>query len=193
MARTSVTHPLQVDAFPLGMGYVGMTLCPGRKGPSLNGPDWDRDLGLDLHMILAWGASLVISLTERDEMQRLGVSDLDDAVPKAGMEWLHLPIPDTGIPDVTWIDCWERSSTRIHQLLDDGHRIVIHCKAGLERTALVATLLQCDYGVDMASALATVARTRAGAGPLPHQHRWLERNRRDAIGQPARVADQRDR
>lgn len=41
--RNSITHPLKIDSFPLAEGMVGMTLCPGRKGPSLSGANWNRD------------------------------------------------------------------------------------------------------------------------------------------------------
>ena len=44
-ARTSLTHPLQIAAIPLPAGGVlGVTFCPGKKGDSLHGAPWDRDL-----------------------------------------------------------------------------------------------------------------------------------------------------
>ena len=54
--RTSTTHPLKIDGFPLASGTVGMTLCPGRRGPSISGPDWDRDLAADVAPLFRkWG------------------------------------------------------------------------------------------------------------------------------------------
>lgn len=172
--RTSETHPLQIDGFPLASGWVGMTLCPGRKGPSVSGGDWCRDLTADVERLRDWGATIVVSLTEQLEMARLGVSELGYAVRKAGMISLHLPIPDTGEPGPTWLAQWRNASPTIHQELANGGRVVVHCRAGLERTALVAALVQCEHGVDLDTALDTIAVSRRGARPLPIQRRWLE-------------------
>lgn len=174
MVRTSPTHPLMIDSFPLGSGVVGMTLCPGRIGPSISGGDWDRDLEVDVGRMRDWGATIVVSLTENEEMARLRVGNLGSAVNAAGMQWLHLPIRDVGTPELTWVDQWRDASPRIHQELANGGRIVIQCRAGLERTALVAALLLCEHGQNLDTALGVIASTREGAGPLPNQRRWLE-------------------
>jgi ADP-ribosyl-[dinitrogen reductase] hydrolase len=172
--RTSETHPLMIDGFPLGSGIVGMTLCPGRKGPSLSGSDWDRDLDADVSRMRDWGATIVVSLTEDKELVRLRVGDLASAVNAAGMQWLHLPVPDVGTPGPTWLDRWHEASPTIHLELAKGGRVVIHCRAGLERTAMVAALVQCEHGRDLKTALSVIAAARHGAGPLPNQQRWLE-------------------
>jgi ADP-ribosyl-[dinitrogen reductase] hydrolase len=171
--RTSTTHPLKIDGFPLASGMVGMTLCPGRRGPSKSGPDWDRDLAADVAALRDWGAKIVVSLTETDEMARLGASGMGTALQAIGIRWLHLPIPDTQAPEAGWHTAWRRVSPQMHQALEAGGRIVIHCKAGLERTALAAALLQCERGESLGHALKVVAEARRGAGPLPHQRRWL--------------------
>jgi len=163
-----------IDGFPLASGFVGMTLCPGRKGPSISGPDWERDLDADIQRMRDWGATIVVTLTENAEMAQLGVSDLGSAIREAGMEWVHLPIPDTGQPGAIWLEQWSVASPTIHQELTTGGRVVIHCKAGLERTALVAALLQWEYGEDLDRAFSVIAAARAGAFPLPNQRQWLE-------------------
>jgi hypothetical protein len=52
--RTSASHPLRIDALPAGSagGQIGITFCPGKKGPSASGYDWDRDLEQDFHDLL---------------------------------------------------------------------------------------------------------------------------------------------
>lgn len=54
--RTSVSHPLRVEALtvPGTAGVIGMTICPGKKGASLYGPPWERDLAIDLRAVSAW-------------------------------------------------------------------------------------------------------------------------------------------
>lgn len=172
--RNSLTHPLAIDSFPLAAGRVGMTLCPGRKGPSASGADWDRDLAADMAALKGWGAKIVVSLTESAEMHHLQVGGMEDALRAAGIRWLHLPIPDTEAPEPHWHAAWRKAAPQLHQVLDAGGRMVIHCRAGMERTALAAALLQCERGESLQSALAVIAKARRGAGPLPHQRRWLE-------------------
>lgn len=172
--RTSDTHPLIIDSFDLARGKVGMTLCPGRKGPSTLGEDWNRDLAADVARLKLWKADIVVSLTEAGEMDRLRIGDMEGALRDSGMRWLHLPVPDTQAPEPKWHANWQRVSPVIHQRLEAGGRVVIHCKAGLERTALVAALLQCERGESVATSLRLIAGARESARPLPHQRLWLE-------------------
>lgn len=172
--RTSATDPLAIDGFDLARGRVGMTICPGRKGPSISGADWNRDLAADVAALRRWKTDIVISLTETDEMARLGTGDMAAALRQAGIEWLHLPIRDVSAPTPDWHAGWRSVSACVHQRLEAGGRVVIHCKAGLERTAVVAALLQCERGERLDHALRVIGQARAGAGPLPHQRRWLE-------------------
>jgi hypothetical protein len=44
IARTSISHPIRVDELPLSNGMLGLTFCPGKKGSSLSGAPWDRDI-----------------------------------------------------------------------------------------------------------------------------------------------------
>ena len=46
--RDSVNSPLQISELPVSNGVLGLTLCPGKHGDSLNGAPWTRDLALDV-------------------------------------------------------------------------------------------------------------------------------------------------
>lgn len=163
-----------IDGFDLARGKVGMTLCPGRQGASSLGGPWHRDLVADVQRLKQWKADVVISLTGTDEMRRLNVGDMGQAMREAGILWLHQPIPDTQAPPNGWHADWRRVSSVVHQRLEVGGRVVIHCKGGLERTAIVAALLQCERGENLDTSLGVIAKARKGASPLPHQYRWLE-------------------
>lgn len=171
--RTSQKHPLQINDFALAGGHVGMTLCSGRKDPSLYGSDWNRDLKLDIDLVKIWGADIVISLVEAKEMEDFHVIELSSLLGRAGIIWCHLPIRDAMEPDHNWYAQWCQQAPHFHQCLERGGRILIHCKAGLERTAIAAALLQCERGESLEHALGTIAKCRANAGPLPHQKAWL--------------------
>ena len=64
MKKTSETHPLRIDAVPVGHlgGQIGMTLCPGKRDALALSGEWERDLDADFAEIAEWGASVVVSL-----------------------------------------------------------------------------------------------------------------------------------
>ena len=53
MAKISMTDPIQVTKInhPGQLGKIGVSICPGKKSPSVFGGMWDRDLELDLTAI----------------------------------------------------------------------------------------------------------------------------------------------
>jgi len=107
MSRTSLTHPLRIDAHPLAAGTLGLTFCPGKHGDSLTGDPWARDLDTDLAAIKAWGADLVVTLMQRHEFDLLHVPDLPERVRALGMDWSHLPIRDVDIPAAPFDSLWD--------------------------------------------------------------------------------------
>ena len=66
MARTSLTHPLEIASLQpgLGLGRIGVTFCPGKKDRHAMTGGWDRDLGMDLDAVAGWGASTIVTLLE---------------------------------------------------------------------------------------------------------------------------------
>jgi len=98
LVRTSITHPLRIDELPLGNGRLGITFCPGKKGDSVFGAAWDRDLELDMDAIKGWGANAVLSLIEDHEFEMLGVPKLGEAVKARGIDWFHFPVRDLDVP-----------------------------------------------------------------------------------------------
>ena len=58
MIRTSENDPLRIAELPLGKGFVGLTLCPGKKDKeAMTGP-CRRSLEADLQVIKDWGAGI---------------------------------------------------------------------------------------------------------------------------------------
>ena len=121
--RTSDSHPLMIDSFDLARGKVGMTLCPGRQGPSTLGGPWHRDLAADVQRLKLWKTDIVISLTETDEMARMNVADMGRAMREAGILWLHLPIRDTQAPPTGWHADWQRLSGAVHHRRYHPYRV----------------------------------------------------------------------
>ena len=87
--RTSLSHPLQIAEVRPGAGHgrIGITFCPGKKQPGALTGAWDRDLGLDLDTIHAFGASALVTLIEDHEIADLAVHGIGEEVVRRHMDW----------------------------------------------------------------------------------------------------------
>ncbi len=70
--RTSISDPIQIPTLSAAIGRIGVSFCPGKRGPAFAGFDWRRDLAVDLDAVRDWGAAAVISLIEDHEIEFLG-------------------------------------------------------------------------------------------------------------------------
>lgn len=173
MIRTSLTHPIRVDALPVSGGLLGLTFCPGKHGDSLTGAPWARDLEADLAALKAWGTSLVVTLMERYEFDLLRVPDLDLRIAAHGIAWSHLPIPDQGVPGLAFAEVWPQVRAELLSRLAVGEHTVLHCRGGLGRTGLVAAMLLIETGIVPDDAIRSVRSVRPRAIETAEQARFV--------------------
>ena len=178
MVRTSITHPLRIDALPVANGRLGITFCFGKQGDSTFGSAWARDLDLDMDAIKAWGAGAVVTLIEDHEFELLSVPRLGEAVNAHGMKWHRFPIRDMATPKPEAMERWHALSPQLHQILERGGRVVVHCRGGLGRAGTIAALLLTERGRSAPDAIEDVRSVRPGAIETPEQERWLARHAR---------------
>ncbi len=162
------TRALLIADVPVASGRIGIAVAPGRNDMP------GRELAADLDAVAAWGAAAVVTLVEEDELRLLGIADLGDEVRARGMDWLHRPIADYGVPDATFEADWIETGRRLRGLLESGSDIFIHCRGGLGRSGSVAVRLLVECGIDPDAALATVRAARPGAVETPDQERWAK-------------------
>lgn len=157
--------PLHIDAVtvPTG-GTLGLVHCPGRCDHL-----WHRDISADLDAIEAWGAAMMVTLVERAELEQLGVETLPHLVADRSFRWLNLPIPDMGLPTVEA----EAAFSDIHDALQRGDRVLLHCAAGLGRTGTVAASLLVDSGMAAKSAIELVRASRPGTIETAAQEAYI--------------------
>ncbi len=173
---TSDRNPLQIDAVPVPgtPGLIGMTLCPGKKDPYAVFGTWDRDLAADLQAIGDWGASAVVSLMQEHEFKLLGLADFEAHVAPR-FRWHWLPIPDGGIPDEAFDQQWAGAGPELRERLVAGERLLVHCRAGLGRTGLIASRLLVEFGMTPLQALNAVRRARPGTVETMLQEHYVLR------------------
>ena len=192
-SKNSENSPLHIAEVRLeqGGGSLGLTLCPGKKDSARS---WNRDLSTDLQAIRAWGATTVVTLIEDHEFRLLRIESLADEVRAMGMNWLHLPIVDVNIPDRRFEDAWLSDGPKLHDRLDAGEKILIHCRGGLGRAGLVAGRILVERGCSAAKAIAQIRSVRPHAIQTSEQEQYVQKSkcidtrvtqrRNDAGGQP---------
>jgi protein-tyrosine phosphatase len=176
--RTSESDPLFIDSFQPGdsTGLIGMTFCPGKKDLHANTGAWERDLNLDLDAVVRWGATAVVSLMTEGDFHNLKVpvSDFKKGLESRRLRWFHLPIEDGHAPDDQFRLKWDAQVRReIHEILDGGHNVMVHCRGGLGRTGTIAAQLLVEYGSSREGAISQVRRSRKGAIETRAQENYI--------------------
>lgn len=147
-------HPLYPLAIPGQTGTLLLTPCPGTA---------EADLDSSIGDLKAAGAKAVLTLMSEQELQQNGVEVLPDQCRANGIEWFHLPIADDGAPAQDFAIAWREGRDKVHQLLDEGHAVAIHCKGGSGRTGLVAGQILLERGIALNEVVALVQSVRPKA------------------------------
>ncbi|MBT4407827.1 MAG: hypothetical protein HOC79_08160 [Euryarchaeota archaeon] len=161
--RTSISHPLYINWLPTegDEGKIGMTLCPGKYQPRSWTGSWDRDLDLDLATLRDAGVDRLISLVTNEDMEVLRVLDLPHKVEEYGLEWNHLPIADTTVPDKVWLSEAEPVFAHLLKSIPKGECVVVHCMGGLSRAGVFAAMFFWLRGMAMRDAIAHIRANRS--------------------------------
>jgi hypothetical protein len=169
--RTSHTHPLQIAEVRASAahGRIGITFCPGKHDRYAHTGAWERDLGMDLDAIAAWGAKLVLTLVEPAELKALNVAHLGQEIERRGIAWRHLPIADYSVPGAEFEQQWAVEGREIRDRLRRGEDVLVHCKGGLGRAGMMAARLLVELGVEPEEAIRSVRSVRKGAIETPSQ------------------------
>ncbi len=153
-------------------GAVALAACPGRrKGTAV--PDGNA-LASDLDAIQAWGAEILVSLVERDELDAIGAGDLP-ALAEERFVHLWLPIEDYSTPGPEWERAWTDAGPRVRSALARGGKVCVHCMGGCGRSGTVAARILVEFGVDPDRAVELVRQGRPGALETDGQVAYVRR------------------
>jgi protein-tyrosine phosphatase len=157
---------MRTDLFPIPTPY------PGRLAvaPRPRGGDWLDD---EMAGWRAAGAELVVSLLTTGEMAEFNLEGEAAAATASGMRFAGFPIPDRGVPGSR--DRFREVVSEVARELAAGHGVVVHCRQGIGRAALVAVGVLVAAGLDPGEAVSRVSAARGRPVPeTPAQRRWLD-------------------
>src|SRR5918912_3626678 len=130
--KTSESHPIRVDFLPRQAlelpGQLGLTFAPGKKTDETDGR-WERDLETDLQRLRdEYGVEALVSLMEHNEYSDLQIPEFFQKAEERGMDVLHLPIPDYGVPSDPEEDKYRPLIEDVAGRLEEGQTVVVHCR-----------------------------------------------------------------
>lgn len=166
--------PIMIDniRIPGINGMIGISSCPGLRDDYVFDL-YSESLVDDIQAIKGWGASVVMTLMDEVELQRLGVRDLGNNVTTLNMIWLHLPLHNLGLPDNRFDEKWKMVIPCLCNVLREGNRVLIHCREGIGRAALAAARLLLELGFTPEESIAMVRRARPGSLLLHSQEQYI--------------------
>jgi len=159
-----VSHPHDILDVPGCPGRLIFTPCPGTR---------DTSVASALDTLQAAGAEALITLMQGEELRLNQADALPALCAGRNLEWFHLPVADEQVPLDDFDAAWAQSRARIHELLDQGRSIAIHCKGGSGRTGLIAARILIDRGLPLGEAVALVQALRPKAIQHPAHAAWI--------------------
>ena len=156
------TSGFVIAAVTVGRGILGIAPMPGVTG------HYDEDLA----HLKDWRPSMVVSMTEPQELQDAGVTTLAIDLQHSGTRWFSFPVPDFGVGDALQETDWDVIQDTALSALRGGGRVLIHCKGGRGRSGMAALRLMVASGEGQKEALKRLRSVRSGAVETRAQQRW---------------------
>jgi protein-tyrosine phosphatase len=143
----------------------------GRLGimPRPRGGDWLED---EIRSLKSSGVDAVISLLERAEIEELDIAEEQALCEANGISFLSFPIPDRDVPP-SGREALDFAGS-VSNLLRSGRSVVVHCRQGVGRSALIAACVMMVGGVRVDNAFEKIEAARGCPVPdTPEQRRWV--------------------
>ena len=165
MSASVLDPPPRIDWIPAAdfgddlPGSVGLTVLPGKRGPSVRYPGrvYRGDLAADLAAMRAAGIVRLLLLVDDDELRRWGDPSLVEHAATMGIEVDRHPMPDGSPP---------RDRAAMVAILDSiaagraRGKVAVACMGGVGRSGTVAACALVAAGWDADGAIAHVRRLR---------------------------------
>ncbi|RTZ13782.1 phosphatase [Vibrio aquaticus] len=155
MTMTHPTWQLDVDN-----GALVLTPCPGTKG---------TDLDASLEQLKAQGVQAIVTALDDAELASKDVAALGEKANALGMQWFQIEIEDDCAPGDAFAAKWQTASPALHNVVDNGGKVAVHCMGGSGRTGLLAAHLLLEKNWPLAEIVTQVQALRPGAFTKPIQ------------------------
>ena len=90
-----------------------------------------------------------------------------------GMQWFQIEIEDDCAPGADFAAKWQAASPELHNIVDNGGKVAMHCMGGSGRTGLFAAHLLLEKGWDLSKVVQEVQALRPGAFTKPIQVEYI--------------------
>jgi hypothetical protein len=164
-------------------------ILPGKLlGGPYPGAQDPEELPPRLLALLDFGISAFLDLTEPGEYEAAPYREFAETVARARSRKIEIrshPIPDFSVADPAQMEAIIRD---IDALLGGGHRVYLHCFAGVGRTALVGGCYLVGRGMAPEAALAVLNADEEAAAHESAFRPATEEQREMILGWPARAA-----
>jgi protein-tyrosine phosphatase len=138
--------------------------------PRPRGGDWLEE---DIRLLKDEGVEVLVSALEPDECAELELSREAAACRRSGIEFVSFPIADRSVP--ASLEEFREFLAAVGSHLRSNKAVVVHCRAGIGRSSLIAASLLQGYGLSVATAFELLRQARGIPVPdTPEQREWVE-------------------
>lgn len=131
--------------------------------------EWLED---ELASIASIGIDRVVSLLEPSEAEEIGLAAEALHCKAVGMEFFSFPIADRGVPSS--LPEFSAFTNMLYETIGQGINTVVHCRAGIGRTGIVAAGVLLQAGFDPDEAFEHISKARGMAVPDTEEQRgWI--------------------
>lgn len=130
-----------------GPGRLATMACP-------RGGEWLAD---EVEALRTTGVDAVVSALTDSELAELRLTAEPEVVAQAGLTYIPFPIPDRGVPTVAPAT---ELVAQLSGLLAAAQFVVVHCRAGIGRSSLIAAAVLVKEGLSPTEAWTRISAAR---------------------------------